>query len=77
METMTPRDILTTSPLLAPEERLKLWQPFKWMWQDRTPDPIEELEHLPPDAAEQHDHYIYGTPKKPARGISLPIGSTQ
>ncbi len=21
--------------------------------------------HLPPDAAEQHDHYLYGTPKKP------------
>lgn len=20
--------------------------------------------HLPPDAAEQHDHYLYGTPKK-------------
>lgn len=22
-------------------------------------------QHLPPDAAEQHDHYLYGTPKKP------------
>lgn len=21
--------------------------------------------HLPPDAAEQHAHYLYGTPKKP------------
>jgi Arc/MetJ-type ribon-helix-helix transcriptional regulator len=28
--------------------------------------PEEELDRLPPDAAEQHDHYIYGTPKKPA-----------
>lgn len=22
-------------------------------------------QHLPPDASEQHDHYLYGTPKKP------------
>jgi hypothetical protein len=28
--------------------------------------PKEELKHLPPDVAEQHDHSIYGTPKKPA-----------
>ena len=28
--------------------------------------PEEELDRLPPDAAEQHDHYIYGTPKRPA-----------
>jgi hypothetical protein len=28
--------------------------------------PEEELEHLPSDAAEQHDHYIYDTPQKPA-----------
>lgn len=24
----------------------------------------EEIERLPTDAAEQHDHYLYGTPKK-------------
>jgi hypothetical protein len=24
----------------------------------------EELEHLPTDMAEQHDHYAYGVPKK-------------
>ena len=24
----------------------------------------EELSQLPTDAAEQHDHYLYGTPKK-------------
>jgi Arc/MetJ-type ribon-helix-helix transcriptional regulator len=28
--------------------------------------PEEELDRLPPDAAEEHDHYIYGTPKKSA-----------
>jgi hypothetical protein len=28
--------------------------------------PKEELERLPVDGAAQHDHYIYGTPKRPA-----------
>ena len=28
--------------------------------------PEEELERLPVDGATQHDHYIYGTPKRPA-----------
>ncbi len=28
--------------------------------------PDEEWDKLPPDLAEQHDHYIYGTPKRPA-----------
>ena len=26
--------------------------------------PEEELEPLPPDGAEEHDHYLYGSPKK-------------
>lgn len=28
--------------------------------------PAEEWDKLPVDGAEQHDHYIYGTPKRPA-----------
>jgi len=28
--------------------------------------PDEELERLPVDGAAQHDHYIYGLPKRPA-----------
>ena len=28
--------------------------------------PEEELEDLPTDLATQHDHYIYGTPKRPS-----------
>ena len=28
--------------------------------------PEEEWAKLPADGAEQHDHYIYGTPKRPA-----------
>ena len=26
--------------------------------------PAEVWEKMPPDGAEQHDHYIYGTPKR-------------
>lgn len=34
---------------------------------DLTADvPAEEWDKLPSDLAEQHDHYIYGTPKRPA-----------
>jgi hypothetical protein len=29
--------------------------------------PDEEFDKLPADGAEQHDHCIYGTPKRPAR----------
>ena len=32
----------------------------------RTSIPEEEWAKLPVDGAEQHDHYIYGTPKRPA-----------
>ena len=28
--------------------------------------PPETLDRLPADGASQHDHYIYGTPKRPA-----------
>ena len=28
--------------------------------------PDEEWDKLPTDLAEQHDHYLYGTPKRPA-----------
>ena len=26
--------------------------------------PLEEFEKLPKDGAHQHDHYLYGTPKR-------------
>jgi hypothetical protein len=26
--------------------------------------PLEEWAELPPDGAEQHDHYLYGSPKR-------------
>jgi Arc/MetJ-type ribon-helix-helix transcriptional regulator len=45
-------------------------QGSKPIWEeavDLTADvPAEEWAKLPRDLAEQHDHYIYGTPKRPA-----------
>ena len=32
----------------------------------RAAIPDETWDQLPPDLAAQHDHYIYGTPKRPA-----------
>jgi hypothetical protein len=43
METTTSRDTLTTSPLLTPEERLKLWQRFKGMWKKMRKEWDREL----------------------------------
>jgi len=44
-------------------------QPPKPIWQrilERSAAiPDEEWDKLPTDLAEQHDHYLYGTPKRP------------
>jgi hypothetical protein len=51
-----------TGPLL--HEALKpIWEQFIEAFQG-VPD--DELERLPVDGAAQHDHYIYGLPKRPA-----------
>jgi hypothetical protein len=46
METTNQPETLTATPLLTPEERLKLWQRFKGIWQNLIPDPVEELEKM-------------------------------
>jgi hypothetical protein len=32
---------------------------------DRLRGVVGKAKHLPPDASYQHDHYLYGTPKRP------------
>jgi hypothetical protein len=54
------------TPLLAEETPLDtqarpIWEVFGEMLSDV---PQEELERLPDDFSEQHDHYIYGLPKR-------------
>ena len=39
-----------------------IWEVFQQLSAD-VPD--EVWDSLPPDLSEQHDHYIYGTPKRP------------
>ena len=38
-----------------------IWEAIEEIWRDL---PTEELAKLPKDGASQHDHYIYGLPKK-------------
>lgn len=38
-----------------------LWDILDAIWSD-VPD--EDLQKMPTDLAAEHDHYIYGTPKK-------------
>ena len=49
--------------------RIILQRPHRPIWEeiaDLVADvPPEELAKLPTDGASQHDHYIYGTPKRP------------
>ena len=42
--------------------RPPIWERILALTADMPP---EELDKLPRDGASQHDHYIYGTPKRP------------
>jgi len=51
------------------DDQIVLQRPRRPIWEeilDLAEDiPTEELDKLPTDGASQHDHYIYGTPKRP------------
>jgi hypothetical protein len=49
-------------PAPPPKVGKPIWEQFIEVSLD-IPD--EELDRLPTDGASQHDHYIYGTPKRP------------
>jgi len=58
----TARVDLENGHIRVEPERKPFWQRIL----DLTDDiPPEELDKLPTDGASQHDHYIYGTPKRP------------
>jgi antitoxin component of MazEF toxin-antitoxin module len=42
--------------------RVPIWERILALTADAPP---EELAKLPTDGASQHDHYLYGTPKRP------------
>jgi Arc/MetJ-type ribon-helix-helix transcriptional regulator len=60
--TQRPSSPPTASQEAAAPTRKPIWERI----QDLTADvPDEEWDKLPADLAEQHDHYIYGIPKRP------------
>lgn len=52
----------TTPPPAPPPESRPIWEVFEEI---SASVPDEEWAKMPTDGAEQHDHYIYGTPKRP------------
>jgi hypothetical protein len=59
----TATEQATATRAAAPHDaRPPIWEAFIEASLD-IPD--EELDRLPTDGATQHDHYIYGTPKRP------------
>jgi Arc/MetJ-type ribon-helix-helix transcriptional regulator len=48
----------------GPAEREPIWEAIQEIAAE-VPDEVWDA--LPTDLSEQHDHYIYGTPKRPAR----------
>ncbi len=57
-ENHTPSD---DSQAEEEEEQRPIWKVFQEITKDI---PKEAWEKLPPDGALEHDHYIYGTPKR-------------
>ncbi|MEN3330752.1 MAG: hypothetical protein V7641_117 [Blastocatellia bacterium] len=53
---------------ISPEELVRRKQTDKPVWEmvlEIMKDvPEKEIDELPTDGSEEHDHYIYGTPKK-------------
>ena len=55
-------DPVPPDPVLKRDRLSKpIWEIAQELTQDMT---IEEIAQLPKDGAEQHDHYIYGIPKR-------------
>jgi hypothetical protein len=65
MEQLIMDQPATHSPIERRKSRRKAKKPIWEVIEDRMSriDP-EAWTVIPPDGAEQHDHYIYGTPKR-------------
>jgi len=55
------RELRTRSSWEPATSDVPIWERVDELLADLTP---EELQALPVDGSEQHDHYIYGTPKR-------------
>ena len=47
-----------------PDPKGDIWDAVEELWSRASPDVQAALERLPSDLASEHDHYIYGTPKR-------------
>ena len=63
LEFVEKLDRMETSETIQaePKDRMPIWERIREISAD-VPD--EEWAKLPTDGAEQHDHYLYGSPKK-------------
>ena len=52
---------LVTEEVSAKPSRKPIWEQIQDLMRDVPP---EELAKLPHDGAEEHDHYLYGSPKR-------------
>jgi putative addiction module CopG family antidote len=59
---------IATIPIKAEEETAPTHKPIWEALQEISATiPDEVWEKMPVDSSEQHDHYIYGTPKRPKK----------
>jgi Arc/MetJ-type ribon-helix-helix transcriptional regulator len=62
LRSRVPRPTTSTGREKAAGAHKPIWEEFEEI---TAGIPDEEWAKLPTDGAEQHDHYIYGTPKRP------------
>ena len=69
---MSAQEIIRELPRLTPDELRQVKTKFEGLAQAGSPGPLWSIfkkwagkaEGLPPDLAENHDHYLHGAPKK-------------
>ena len=59
------RDVLNYMQNLRKEKKVQKTKPISAIFEDLSNEiSFEEWKELPTDGAENHDHYLYGAPKK-------------
>lgn len=59
------REVLKFMQNLRQEKELRTAKPISTIFEELSGElPLDEWKKLPPDGAENHDHYLYGAPKK-------------
>ncbi len=59
------REVLKYMQNLRKEKKIRKAKPISAIFEDLSNEiPLEEWQELPTDGAENHDHYLYGAPKK-------------